>query len=89
MGIARFFAVDTYRPKATHDEIDVILSKMAGVTEWRFHPDGEVAVEYDSDRIGDQIIEAALEGVGYGLKHISDDPQVAGDDANEMLLRAC
>jgi hypothetical protein len=89
MGIARFFAVDTYRPRATRDEIDTILSKMRGVTDWRFHPKGEVVVQYESDLIGDEAIEAALEGVGYGLAHISDDPHVAGTEADEALTQVC
>jgi hypothetical protein len=89
MGIARFFAVDTYQPKATRDEIDALLSKMDGVTDWRFHPKGEVVVEYGSNRISDEMIEAALQGVGYSLVHISDDPQVAGKDADEALFEAC
>jgi copper chaperone CopZ len=89
MGIARFFVVDSYQPKATRDEVDALLSKMDGVTDWRFHPDGEVVVEYGSNRISDEMIETALEGVGYSLMHISDDPRVAGHDADEALSQAC
>jgi hypothetical protein len=89
MGVARFFAVDTYRPKATRAEVETLLSQMDGVTDWRFHPGGEVVVEYGSNRISDETIEAALEGVGYSLVHISDDPQATGDDADKALSQAC
>jgi hypothetical protein len=89
MGVARFFAVDKYQPKATRPEVEELLSKMDGVTDWRFHRDGEVVVEYGSNRISDEMIEEALQGVGYSLVHISDDPQVAGKDADEELFQAC
>jgi hypothetical protein len=89
MGIARFFAVDPYKPKATREEIEALLSKMDGVTDWRFHREGEVVVQYGSNRISDEMIETALEGVGYGLVHISDDPRVSGDEADWALFREC
>ena len=85
MGIARFFAVDGYRPKASREEIDALLWKMGGVIDWRFYPLGMVVVEYASRVISDQLIEAALEGLGYCLKHVSDDPLVARDKAGEAL----
>jgi hypothetical protein len=84
-GIARFFAADPSRPNAARGEIDALLFRMGGVIDWRFHPLGAIAVEYRSTSLSDQIIEAALEGLGYCLKHISDDPQVARDKVGEAL----
>lgn len=89
MGIAWFFAIDPYRPKATRDEIDAMLFRMSGVTDWRFHAQGEVAVAYRSTLISDQMIEAALEGVGYALMHISDNPQVAVGEVDRALSQVC
>ncbi len=89
IGIARFYAVDRYRPRATRDEIDALLFKMENVTAWRFHELGEVAVEYRSDLLSDQTIETALEGLGYRLLHISDDPQLPEGDVERALGQMC
>jgi hypothetical protein len=87
MGIARFFAADPSRPNAARSEIDALLVRMDAVIDWRFHPLGAIVVEYRSTSISDQIIEAALEGLGYCLKHISDDPQVAREELAGALAQ--
>jgi len=89
VGIARFFAVDKHRPPATRKEVDALLSKMDGVTDWRFHPDGVVVVAYGSERISAETIEEALEGVGYSLVHLSDAPHATSSDADRELFETC
>lgn len=85
MGVAKFIANDPFAPKATKDELDELLSRMDGVLDWAVNPDDEVAVEYDNDRITDEMIEAGLSGTGLVLKHISDEPDFEENAVREML----
>jgi hypothetical protein len=85
MGLAKFIAIDQYAPSATKEELDNLLRKMEGVLDWAINPNGEVAVEYDHDLINDEMIEAALSGVGLKLKHISDDLDLPDEIAQEEL----
>jgi hypothetical protein len=71
-GVGRFVARDPYRPTQTLKEVDELLQEMDGVLDWTIHPDGQVTVEYDPDRITDALIEDSLDGVGLELEHISD-----------------
>lgn len=79
MGLARFVATDQQRPKATEEELRDLLYKMDGVVDWTIHENGDVTVEYEPHRIGDQLIEDALAGIGFELHHIYDRPDA--DDA--------
>lgn len=85
MGVAKFIANDPYAPKATNAELDDLLSRMDGVLDWAINPDEEVAVEYDNDRITDEMIEAGLSGTGLVLKHISDEPDFEENVVRELL----
>lgn len=85
MGVAKFVAIDQYAPSATKEELDNLLGKMKGIQDWAINPNVEVAVEYDHNLINDEIIEAALRGIGLKLKHISDNPDIPDEIAQEEL----
>jgi hypothetical protein len=86
MGLARFVARDLYRPASSKQELDELLSEMDGVLDWTIHDADEVTVDYDRHRISDEVIEAALAGIGFDLKHIFADPYVPEDEARDVLL---
>ena len=82
MGLAKFTATDTYTPAATEEELENIIPKIHGVIDWNVHEDGDVTLEYDRHLISDELIEDALVGMGFKLKHILDEP-----DASEAEVR--
>lgn len=74
MGVVRFIAKDPYTPAATEAEIEALFVEMAGIADWTIEANGEVRVEYDSYYISSDMIEEALEGLGFKLKHLSEEP---------------
>ena len=85
MGLARFVATDPYTPAITEQELEEIITKIHGIIEWTIHPDGEVTIEYDRHIISDELVEEALRGVGFELKHIFDDPDADETEVEEAL----
>jgi len=83
MGLARFVAQDPYTPAMTEKEMEELIPRIRGAMDWTIHPNGEVTLEYDRVQNSDDIIEAALAGMGFKLKHIFDHP-----DANQTEMRA-
>jgi hypothetical protein len=81
MNLARFVARDPYAPAATEEELEDLLAKIHGVVDWTVHSDGEVTLKYDRSIISDDLVEEALAGMGFQLKHIFDEP---GADEAEM-----
>lgn len=74
MGLARFIVNDPYMPAATGEEVEDFFCKIHGVTHWTIRPNGEVTCTYNRYMISDDIIEAALSGLGFELQHIFDNP---------------
>jgi hypothetical protein len=85
IGLARFIARDPYAPAASRQELDDLLSRMDGVIDWAIHRSGDVTLEYDRDRISDDLIEDALVGIGFKLKHIFDKPNATEAEVHEAL----
>jgi sporulation protein YlmC with PRC-barrel domain len=85
-GIVKFEVEEFASTADLHGELDAILTDMAGVLDWVIRQDGKVAVEYDHHLINGQIIEEALSGVGYKLKHILDDADLPKDTARKILM---
>jgi hypothetical protein len=85
MGLARFVAKDPYAPAATEKELEDLIPKIHGVIDWTIHPNGDVTLEYDGSRISDELIEEALVGIGFKLKHICDDPDADEVEAHKAL----
>jgi hypothetical protein len=85
MSLARFVAHDPYRPKATNEELEELLFKIDGVIDWTIHRNGEVTLEYDRKRISDELIEDALLGIGFRLKHLCDEPYASKAEVKEAL----
>ncbi|MFN2186171.1 MAG: hypothetical protein ACK2UU_19475 [Anaerolineae bacterium] len=74
MGLARFVAQDPYRPNATKEELDGVLDRVDGALDWKIEENGEVTLEYDTERIDESLLEDALAGIGFKLHHIVDEP---------------
>jgi hypothetical protein len=85
MGLARFVAQDPYRPRASKEELDDLLDRVDGVLNWTIHANGDVTLEYDSDRLDEGLLEDALAGIGFRLHHILDEPD-AGEAASQNAL---
>jgi predicted TIM-barrel fold metal-dependent hydrolase len=85
MGIAKFIAIDPYAPAATEAELEEYLSRIHGVIDWTIHPNGEVTLEYDNRLINDGLIEDALVGIGFRLKHILDQPKASEAEIDNAL----
>jgi len=85
MGLAKFTAKDPFNPTATKDELEEILRKIHGVTDWTIHEDGDVTLEYDRHFISDELIEDALAGMGFKIEHILDDLDASEADVNRAL----
>jgi hypothetical protein len=76
MGLARFVATDPYTPTATQAELEELLARMHGVTDCTVHSNGDVTLKYDSHMVADEVIEAALKGMGFKLHHLFDNPNI-------------
>ena len=74
MGVVQFIAKDPYAPAATEAEIEGLLVEMSGIADWTIEANGEVRVEYDSYYISSDMIEEALTGLGFKVKHLSEEP---------------
>jgi hypothetical protein len=85
MGLARFVAKDPYRPNATKEELDGVLDRVDGALDWTIEDNGDVTLEYDTDRIDEGLLEDALAGIGFRLHHIVDEP-VASEAEVESAL---
>ncbi len=84
-GLARFVARDPDAPAASANELQGLIPKMRGVIDWMIHPNGDVTVEYDHDEITYDAIEMALEGLGFKVIHVSDNPDVSPAEMKEAL----
>ena len=85
MSLARFIARDPYTPAATEEELEDLLAKIHGVSDWTVRSDGEVTLEYDRSIISDDLVEEALAGMGFQLKHIFDEPGADEAEIHEAL----
>jgi copper chaperone CopZ len=85
MGLAKFVARDPYTPAMAKQELEELITKIHGIIEWTIQPDGEVTIEYDKQIISDELVEEALDGVGFELKHIFDDPDADETEVKEAL----
>jgi len=85
MGLARFVARDPYTPAVTEQELEEIITKIHGIIDWTIHPNGEVTIEYNRQLISDELVEEALTGIGFELRHIFDDPDADENEVEEAL----
>jgi hypothetical protein len=85
MSLARFIARDRYAPAATEEELENLIPRMHGVVDWTIHSNGDVTLAYDRSRISDEVIEEALKGLGFQLKHICDEPEANEAEVHRAL----
>ena len=81
-GITRaiFIATDPFRRSDEESKLRTLLTDLRGVLDWRVADNGEVTVEYDHDETSSNVIEEALAGIGYQIKHIHDDARLGKAD---------
>jgi hypothetical protein len=85
VGLAEFIAKDPYGPEAIEDELRNLVPKIHGVIDWTIHPNGDVVFEYTHNPVNDQVIEEALAGIGFEIKHIFDEPDASEAEVHEAL----
>jgi hypothetical protein len=85
VGLAEFIAKDPYTPEATEKELRNLIPRIHGVIDWTIHPNGDVVFEYTRNPINDQLIEEALTGIGFEVRHIFDDPYPDEAEIEEAL----
>jgi hypothetical protein len=85
MGVAIFSAKDTHTPTTKIEELYNLLDDMDGILDWTINLDGELVIEYDHNRINNQMIMDTLSGIGFRLRQISHDPNVSDNALYELL----
>ncbi len=81
MSQAVFCAVDPNRRIGERSQLKNLLADIHGVTDWNINDDGEVTVIYNHEETSSNMVEDALAGVGYRVKHIYDDAKLGKADA--------
>ena len=77
MGVAKLVPGESYIRSVTLDDLYDLLSDVDGVLEWTLDLNGEVAVEYDHNRVSEETIEQTLSGTGLQLRAIVNDPNIS------------
>jgi hypothetical protein len=85
VGLAEFIAKDPYSPAAIEKELRDLMPRIHGVMDWTIHPNGDVTFEYERSPINDDVIEEALIGMGFRIKHIFDHPYADEAEVRETL----
>lgn len=81
MSRATFIARSPDDRKENEKKLNGIISEVRGITDWNIGPNGEVTVEYNHDETSSNIIEEALAGIGYQVRHIHDTQRLGKADA--------
>lgn len=84
MSQAIFTAIDPNRRTGERSQLRNLLSDMRGVLDWRIDADGQVVVEYNHEETSSNVIEEALAGIGYRVKHVHDDARLGDADAPNL-----
>ncbi len=81
MSQATFIARLPYDRQESERKLSATLSEIRGITDWSIGPDGEVTVEYNHDETSSNVIEEALAGIGYMVRHVYDTQRLGKADA--------
>jgi hypothetical protein len=85
VGVAEFIAKDPFDPEAVDKEMRDLMPKIHGVIDWTIHPHGDVTFEYERSPINDALIEEALSGMGFKIRHVCDDPNADEAEVRQAL----
>lgn len=77
---ATFIAQDPHRRTADEGELKGLLDDIRGIKHWSIDAQGQVTVEYDHQQTSSNVIEEALAGIGYRVKHLHDDARLGKAD---------
>ncbi len=81
---AIFEAVDPYHRTSDRSQLQNLLADIRGVTDWDIDGDGQVIVDYNHEETSSNVIEEALAGVGYKVKHVQDEARLGKADAPNL-----
>lgn len=77
---AMFVAVDPQRRIGDKRRLRNLLADVHGIKNWNIEPNGEVSIEYDHQETSSNVVEEALAGIGYRVKHIHDEASLGKAD---------
>ncbi len=77
---AIFCAVDPFHRNEDRSKLRYLLADIRGVKDWTINSNGEVIVDYSHAETSSNVIEEALAGVGYRIKHVHDDARLGKAD---------
>ncbi len=77
---ATFVASDPYQRSDNESKLRNLLADVHGVRSWQIGDNGEVTIEYDHEETSSNVIEEALAGIGYRVKHVHDDARLGRAD---------
>ncbi len=81
---AIFTAIDPNRRTSERSQLSNLLADIRGVLDWQIDSDGQVIVNYNHEETSSNVIEEALAGVGYRVKHVRDDVRLGDADAPNL-----
>ncbi len=84
MSQAIFSAIDPNHRTGARSQLGNLLADIRGVLDWQIDSDGQVVVEYNHQETSSNVIEEALAGVGYRVKHVRDDARLGDADAPNL-----
>lgn len=84
MSQATFMALDPNHRTTERSQLGNLLADIRGILDWRIDPDGQVVVDYDHQETSSNVIEEALAGVGYRIKHVRDEARLGDADAPNL-----
>lgn len=86
MGRAIFVASDP--DNVTESNLEDVVPQIEGVVHWQIDEDGTVVVEYDDKAVSMATVEQALEGLGYRVEPLRNDPEAGDVDVPEPYTGA-
>lgn len=81
---AVFVAVDPFHRLSGKAQLKDLLADIHGLKDYDIDRDGQVTVAYDHQETSSNLIEDALAGVGYKVKHVYDDAKLGKADAPNL-----
>ncbi len=77
---AVFIVGDPYHRRDSETKLRNLIAEIRGIRNWNIDGNGEVTIDYDHDVTSSNVIEEALAGIGYKIKHVHDDARLGKAD---------
>lgn len=85
MGYALFIADDP--AQRTEGQLEKLVPRLHGVAHWQIGPQGEVTIEYDETTVSLATITEALQGLGFRVQPVADDPTPSEATGTQNTVR--